>query len=471
VALISLEGTVNWGLVLTLYAASHGFIVACGNALFWDDWSVYQAGSTGVKRFFRDSEFNGLPFREHIEGLLILPGPWLMRLMTFLVFPLATFFLFGYLQKVNWTTRAESAAISICFLFLPIYGARVANINFSSTLSLLLFVIGIRLGFAGHAWQRILGVIPLFWSLFMPSLQFFVIVPFMILLILLFNGEIEMGIDRLVGLTVMIISPFVHRYLIPNLFPSLRVENYNQIYVAALVRACVVVFLTIIPITLIILRYVRGHTSSREAVMFCLGLVVLGLGSFPYLAVGHFATMSDWVLPILPRVSDWSSRHQILQSFGLALMVTAVGHRLFRNLSVALSVTLLVVIPLNIATYSAYYLDQLKQAEVIAALSTQKETLKNTEALLVEDRASHYNARSRGPRPAELVGMVNQAINRKVRVDGNLLSACLDLRPSHLIVISASKGRLMALLTRDLGVTVQVEPAPRCFRSSNKQIP
>jgi hypothetical protein len=52
------------------------------------------------------------------------------------------------------------------------------------------------------------------------------------------------------------------------------------------------------------------------------GLFILALGTCPYLAVGHFANLSDWITMWLPDNSDWDSRHQLLQGMGFALLVT-----------------------------------------------------------------------------------------------------------------------------------------------------
>lgn len=457
------NGHLRWTRILVLYCISHGFLVFSWNALYWDDWMVYATGSEGVKSYFAECTRCSLPGRATIEATLIAPGPWLMRVLTFLYFPLIAILLAAFLRRTRWLRNRETSYITLLVLFMPAYGARISHIDYQYSFSLLLFVLGAWMTLSPHMLIRICALFPIFWSMFVASLQVFVVVLIAVLGVRLVRRELQRSADRLVTLGALCVFPIVHRYLLPVLFPSYVVtDGYNTIQVAFLLRAVVFTSLLLIPLMILGLKLQREKAMSREFVLLSIGFAVLGAGTFPYLAVGHFANLSDWILPFLPDESDWNSRHQLLQPFGIALILLAAAKMLRKRKQAFLFAIISISVVLNIATYSGYYLDWMKQREFITEMSESRELLLDTKSMVLVDEALRFNARGRGVRPYEWTAMVNRATDLNITVDGNSLQFCREYSPSHLVTVSASQGRLRSLISGRIGVSVNLKKIETC---------
>jgi len=209
------------------------------------------------------------------------------------------------------------------------------------------------------------------------------------------------------------------------------------------------------------LRRLR-RTVSRESYQFSIGLAVLAAGTFPYLAVGHFANVSDWLLPFLPDQSDWNSRHQLLQPFGLALILVAIARMFRARMRPFLLLVLLTSVALNTATYSGYHLDAMKQREFIAAVKAGEAHLRDVFAVVVDDQAQRFNARGRDIRPYEWTAILNRATNRALPADRFSIDYCDLSRPSMLITVSADRSRLTSLIRNRIDLKVDFNGFSMC---------
>jgi hypothetical protein len=452
---------------MLLYCVSHGFLVASWNALYWDDWMVYATGSEGVRTYFAECSRCVLPGRAAVEATLIAPGPWLMRVLTFLYFPLIALLLAAFLRRTCWLRIRETSHIALVLLFMPTYGARISHIDYQYSFSLLLFTIGAWMTLSPRVTIRVCAVFPIFWSMFTASLQVFVAVIIVVLGVKLVRRELQKSADRLLLIGALCVFPFVHRYLIPTLFPSYAFnDGYNTIQVAFLLRAVVFTSLLLIPLIILGLKLQRKKAMSRELVLVAIGFAVLGAGTFPYLAVGHFANLSDWILPFLPDESDWNSRHQLLQPFGFAFIVLAAAKMLRERKLAFLFAIMSVSVALNIATYSGYYLDWMKQREFIAQMSESKGLLVDAKSIVLVDEALRFNARGRGVRSYEWSAMVNRATDLNIIVDANSIHFCEEKSPSHLVTVTASQGRLRSLISGQIGISIAIAELPICEKAS-----
>lgn len=462
---VSLTGTVRWPQALLIYVVSHGFLLASWNALYWDDWMVYANGSKGVEDFFASCDRCTVPFRPMTESFLMAPGPWLMRVLTFLFFPLISFVFFQFLRRTDWLNNQEIGALTLLLLLLPMYGARIAHIDFHYSLSLLLFVLGAWMTLSPQATVRISAIVPIFWSMFTASLQVFVVVLIAVLCVKLARPSDHLHHDRMTIVVVAFLSlaPIIHRFLLPRVLPDLQVtDGYNSIQPAFLVRAVLFSALLMCPLLhLLNLRRLR-RTVSRESYQLGIGLAVLAAGTFPYLAVGHFANFSDWILPLLPDQSDWNSRHQLLQPFGLALILVAIARAFRTKMKPFLLLVVFTAVALNTATYSGYYLDAMKQREFIAAVKAQEAHLRDASAVVVDDQALRFNARGRGIRPYEWTAMLNRATNRAIQADLLSVAYCSLSRPTMLITVTADQGRLRSLIRNRIDLEVEVNTLSMC---------
>lgn len=455
----------NWAGVFSLYVISHGFLLASWNTIYWDDWNVYARGSLAVREFFEECSRCTVPLRGELESILVGPGFWLIRLITFLIFPLIAILFYSCLKRLDWFSAWEISVYTLFVLFLPMYGARIALIDFQYSLSLFLFVLGAWMLLSRNFICRVFSTVPIFWSLFVPSLRFFILCLIVVVLVRTFQQRIVFSLEIGTQLVVFSSLPIVHQFVVPRVIESLRVtDGYNSIRPLFLARAILVLVVSLLPLFYIFVRdtFIGPAPKKREVVELASGLALIGIGTFPYLAVGHFAELSDWVLPFLPNESDWNSRHQLLQPFGFALALVAVSHILGSRKKQFVRFVLGVSVLLNLATYSGYYLDGLKQNEVISAIANSAADFEGVEAIVVDDQSPRFNARGRHIRSYEWSAMIYRALNKEVSADSDRIMFCQVEHPTKKITIVAKYGRLRSLFQNSVGVEVVIEDLEFC---------
>lgn len=438
-------------------------MLASWNALYWDDWITYAGGRQGTIDFFAECTRCVVPFRGEIEGLLIAPGPWLMRLLIFVFFPIITFLTQQFLRRTQWLHRDEETVIALGVLFLPMFGARIALIDFQYAFSLLLFTLGAWMALSPRQVTRLVSLVPIFWSMFTQSLQVFVVVLIVVLLAKLVVRQSAVTLDRVLVVASLLFFPIMHRYGIPAVLPEFRVvDGYNTIRTTFLIRAVLVAGVLTLPLVVIAFRRRNGRVEERPVVLVAVGLAVLAAGTLPYLAVGHFPNISDWILPFLPDQSDWNSRHQLLQPSGTAILILGISQMMTQYRRAFIFLVLGACISLNVATYSGYYLDSLKQKAVLSYFGENKDDLGAATAVVVEDFAIDYNARGRGVRSYEWQAMVETVVGQEVLVDSYSVDYCQDKKPDLILRITSTGGRLKGLVRRKAAVNVNLEPFVTC---------
>ena len=126
-------------------------------------------------------------------------------------------------------------------------------------------------------------------------------------------------------------------------------------------------------------------------------------------------------------------------------------------------------VALNIATYSGYYLDWMKQREFITQMSESSELLIDAKSIVLVDEAPRFNARGRGVRAYEWAAMVNRATDLNIIVDGNSIQFCAEKSPSHQVTVSASRGRLRSLISGRIGISIAIAKLSLCEQASRTQ--
>jgi hypothetical protein len=118
---------------------------------------------------------------------------------------------------------------------------------------------------------------------------------------------------------------------------------------------------------------------------------------------------------------------------------------------------------LNFTFSQEYYLDSLKQDEVIEQLAKIEE-LKFNNQLMISDDALRFNARGRGLRSYEWAAILEKAHPNqgKFVVEPLQYVNCDDFKPTLILTITASNGRLESLLTRNLGIEISVTENNTC---------
>jgi hypothetical protein len=122
----------------------------------------------------------------------------------------------------------------------------------------------------------------------------------------------------------------------------------------------------------------------------------------------------------------------------------------------------LVFSSLNFSFTQEYYLDALKQQQIIKSLADNND-LSSFDRLLIEDTALRFNARGRSIRTYEWDRIISaNSAGSKKETEITRFIDCDEFNPDAKLTISASSGRLRALITRDVGITLAVEKISIC---------
>jgi hypothetical protein len=379
-------------------------------SLFWDDWRLYDSSHLDLNeggQFQRD-----IWPRQEIESLLLTIHPGSFRVLTFLIFPLIAFLTWKIagLFTDNWLSRHEQHLIGLLVLFLPMNSARITNITFSYSLSLLAFMT------ASWLWLRyrsvvgyLMAAILLLFSFRTSSLLAFVLVPAFLGLSLDYLADRRIRLRNIAKAATPVVLAGIYRLFISD---NGVAPGYNEFQVAGLARAGLMFALFCSVIALFWSIRQRLSLSSRALAQFGAGLFILWLGAMPYMSVGHLSSVRDWTVYFLPGEGDWHSRHQLLLPFGTAL--TLVGFfNVLEGKAMRLLMPLIITVSFTFTfLYSIEYLvDARKQDALISALRDQPE-LMNTKVVFLTDDASvrKLDARARSYREYETDGILQRAL-------------------------------------------------------------
>ena len=189
------------------------------------------------------------------------------------------------------------------------------------------------------------------------------------------------------------------------------------------------------------------------------------VGATPYIIGGHLVDISYWMLNFVPGASDWNSRHQLVLGLGLSLLICGVIGDLdsrFKRQSLRVLFGLCVV--WNLTYMHGYYLDSIKQNEIISAIR-QSNDFNDSKIIMVNDLADRFNARGRGIRSYEFDGMFDFAKSASdvKTITGYSYVKCNDeFIPDTLMTITARNGRLESTITGKVGIEISVESIRPC---------
>jgi hypothetical protein len=217
-----------------------------------------------------------------------------------------------------------------------------------------------------------------------------------------------------------------------------------------------------------IVRKKWNMSQNARPLLIGWGVLSLAFGSAAYMAGGHLVDISDWLISFIPNFSDWNSRHQLLQPLGFALIAVGVlsGSSEEKNRRVgAFGLFGLIVfsVLLNFTFSQEYYLDSLKQDQIVEQFS-KIEALKTNSQVMISDDAFRFNARGRSLRSYEWTAMIEKAWpdSGDYLVEPLKYVECDEFKPTLILTISASKGRLASLITRDLGIEIGITEISPC---------
>ena len=358
-----------WKLGLILYSLSYLPMMLFAKAYFWDDWLVYKPSDDEIRNLLK---FVGnTPVRAWIEIGVLDASPMLFRIVTILCYFAAGWFVFQILSRVTFISPSNVRIATLLFLIFPINSARVAMINFSYSVSLLVFYAGWYLLVSKNlsAW-RLLSV-PLFLISFevKSPIIFFVIPCCHLGYQLYLESSVKKKYAALIPIALLSLAPLY--YIIDNqINPPLG--KYAAMYTPqklGILRALVLLLICAVLGVWLLWKHRTNLGSAKRQLLIVLAIVVTSVGATPYIVGGHLVDTSAWILNFVPTASDWNSRHQLLLGLGLSLLICGVIGDLdsrFKRQSLKALFGFCVV--WNLTYMQGYYLDSLKQNEVIAAI-------------------------------------------------------------------------------------------------------
>ena len=412
------------------YLIAHGGILLIPNAIYWDDWVLYRVDPNVILDTFKQlgSMFNIVGY---IHVVLLEIGPWVYKVLTFLLMLVSGFLLNLVLKRHAGIATETRLFIVLLFLILPVNIARVALITFPYTLGYFLF-------FAAWALMdryRIVALVLFFLSFNTNSLLVFYALP---MLDLFYRG----GAFRSPNNFFFVISrkldfvfvPFTYWYIktvyyVPyglydgynqsqnfsfsNLLLSYRLQwsdFYNNFiyhggYLAG-TSAYLILSLTTLCVIIFITKFNLDETNKllSNIRLVLIGVLAFIFASFPYGLLGHNASFLEW-----------TSRHQLLLPLGLSFilvgLVSLLGNRL-RIFVFSFVVALSIVV--NVKNYIGLYTDWEKQKQLVELFKAEPR-IKNAGLIGFEDAATSFNAIGRTYRDYEWTGFLKLAFGDELR--------------------------------------------------------
>jgi len=455
-----------WKLALPLYALSNFLLLLFLKSYFSEDWQTYYFESNyGTKEIFDHS--GSWPIRGLIEVDLLSRRPELFRVIAILFFFSAGWCLFHILNTLKFLTSEQVRIITILFLILPINSERVRVLNFFYAYSLFFFYLAWYLLVTKRSrLARFLSILIFLLSFDNIALVVFFAVPCAhFLYTKLSVPETSRWNAYLSSALFATIAP-VH-WIIERRFntPQEGWRDYYTLRPLGILRGSALLFVCLIAI-LWVLKLRRTHAfENKRYALVVIGMTITAIGAFPYIVGGYLVDISAWLLAFVPGFSADASRHQLLLGLGLAITTTgvigSVDSAFKRH---CLAVLFGICVMWNITYMHSYYLDALKQDQLVAAFRQSSE-LKNSRVIMINDLTDAFNARGRLSIYYEWDPLLAKAFGDNLRssIAEMTYVRCNDpIIPDTILTITARNGRFESTLTRDIGIELSVESIYPC---------
>jgi hypothetical protein len=479
-----------FGILFIFYFIAHGGILLISNAVYWDDWILYQVDSEIILDIFRQA---GIVFNLNgrMHNLLLAVGPGLYRVITFLMMFGVGVSLDGVLKNYKLISVETRFVIILIFLTLPFYWARVALIDLPYTVAYFLFF----LAWAIMGKYRIISLLFFFLSFNTNSLLAFYAVPF--LEYYYRTNTIDISVKSFINFCFCRADFF----LLPFIFFTIKIcfyppyglyAGYNQQYDFsnlvispflmltdwAQIKISIFLFVVVILISygilgkLLVFSNVANNKGS--ILFFLLSLLVFILGGFPY-----------WILGHVPTFVEWGSRFQLLLPLGFTfLLISLIAFFRPKARLLVIAGVLSASTLLNIEVYKDFYFDWLKQKALIMLFADNKK-IQDASLIIIDDRTTSINAIHRVYRNYEWNGLLASAFGDESRfglqigelssfIEGKMFygyfvegekyrAASFDPSGSIkavLVTIKPGGGWLKSMFDKDLIVKIEVSSYP-----------
>ena len=416
--------------------------------LYWDDWTLTGRSIQDLLDAFTEL---GLPIGAvWYAAIFATPLPGLVgHVLIFAVYLGASLIFHAILRRIPGLTAMDALVAALAFAVLPVNYARIALIDSMYALSLLAFLAAtlLLLQFveSGGIGRRVGAILLFLLSFYTASLLVLYVVPIAIAALALWRSgrrsvprEILRHLDFLVlpaayWVAKGVLFPPNGEYAGYNALttrglrevPGRMISIPNQVVAEPLARAVevagVIGLVAGVLAAVWLVRRSRASTTveGRQIATVALagvGVGLIALGVFPYLAVGE-----------TPMIWDWASRHQLLVPLGVALLAAALGRGVGRLGDpgrsaglVAVGLVLGISLIANVRTLLTYQADWFKQQALVASVRGN-EVVQGARHIDMTDAATELNALRRTYRFYELNALFEVATGntrRLVAADG-----------------------------------------------------
>jgi len=456
-----------WKIGLLLYTICYGFMFGFLDALFWDDWFVnFKFTDSEAHQYWKD-QLGFFPTNRFIEISLLGRNPILFHLLTFIIFFMIPVAAYSIAKNFKFICSEQRFYLVTLLLILPINSARVSMACFRLSYSLLVFLVAWAVLVHPRTHKIKYFSVPLFVFSFLAQ----PLIPFFFLPVIhnWYLGHNRMDkrwkTKTLMHLLLLGIAPI---YLLVAWVFSPPVEERRDYFTPGLL-GLTRTFLILAVVLAVFVWSTKRKNKEQEYwqtnMLFALSLLFIGFGSAAYVASGRLVDVSEWILNFVPRASDWDSRHQLLLGIGISLFLSTLIMSIERSRRTAAYIGIAATcVALNVSMMQGYYLDSLKQKEVISVLSTV-EDVSSWESVVVVDEAKVFNARDRHIRAYEWEQMIVKAGgNENVSVITTTHPCTAKEKQTNAVFIRIEpiQGRLSSTVKREVGLRIQVESVMIC---------
>lgn len=425
--IIALFYTINWALILINI-----------DGIYWDDWTILYQNVDAVSSTFATT---GSLFAGHFHStFLTIEDPVLAyRLVTFLSYLTVAICTYILACRLDFFNPEGALILAVIVSIYPINHARIAIINTPYAYSLMLFYIAFVLGVTANIQKsiilRALSLLLFFISFEVMSLLAFYIVP----ILYLFSQDQKKTYqhnDNFTQHSIKWIARNLDFLLLPFVFIGIKFiffqptgvyKNYNSITLDSLIGALGKSFSAIpgafvepleghlkyfiaaaiiicLLFSVVITR--RTFSSFKATNIFCalIGLGILYLSFFPYLAVNK-----------TPSFYDWNGRHYLLAPLGVSLSLYGITYLFSKptRIGLVLLITITATI-INTNILYGYLIDDLKQKSIGNNLVEIAELKDKKGVILFKDNMLEANALKRTYRFYEFNGLLKKTLKSEM---------------------------------------------------------
>ena len=444
-----------WPLALVLYSFSWGWSLLRPNSLYWDDWVyIFKQPKSYLNQIFVET---GLPpWRALLDQELIAIGNWTIPWLTFVMYFVASAFLWEILKNTNLLTTKQIEFAVLIFLIAPVNHARIALVMFGYTTSYFFFFLAwmLLIRFRSSAIFAV-SIFCFFWSFMTHSFLFFFLFPTAHYILLKRDRLRNYQKHRLdiVKIFILLVLPILYLWLRYVLWrPTEEYKNYHKVSLVGaqlglkLILALIAVCITFVLITR---KSLKAHPP---AIVLLLGSVLFTFGLFPYFANRNFPD----VISVFAFRNDWGSRHLLLTPLGISLILCGVWLLISSRLrKLFFTLTIIICSLINIFSGAQYYLDSLKKDQLTELFASNTDIIPQSTILLI-DETKIFNGRGSTYRTTELSGLLLLSGQETTAITGK--GSCKDLPDGTQYVLKSNKNFFSALTSRDLGLYFEVSP-------------